>query len=63
MKDKAALVAKDLGDFLGLYKKETEMFTVYKEESGIIPRQVFEEFVTYANDSGKVTYFFYFFLH
>jgi hypothetical protein len=61
-KDKAALVAKDLGDFLGLYKKETEMFTVYREESGIIPRQVFEEFVSCANDSGKFLYF-SFFLH
>lgn len=50
-KDKAAFVAKDLGDFLSLYKKETEMFSVYREESGIIPRQVFEEFVTCANDS------------
>ena len=53
MKDKAALVAKDLGDFLGLYKKETIMFTIYREESGIIPLQVFEEFVTCANDSGE----------
>ena len=59
-KDKAAFVAKDLGDFLSLYKKETEMFTVYKEESGIIPRQVFEEFVTCANESGNFFIFLFF---
>ena len=39
-KDRAAVVAKELGDFLGHYKKETEMFTVFKEESGMIPRLV-----------------------
>ena len=61
-KDKAAFVAKDLGDFLSLYKKETEMFTVYREESGIIPRQVFEEFVTCANESGSFFIFLFFLL-
>ena len=53
-KDKAAFIAKDLGDFLSLYKKETEMYTVYREESGVIPKQIFEEFVSCAIDSGKV---------
>ena len=52
-KDKAAIVAKDLGDFLSHYKKETEMFTVFREESGMVPRHIFEEFVMCANDSGK----------
>ena len=37
-KDKAAVVAKDLGDFLTHYKKETEMFTIFREEAGMIPR-------------------------
>ena len=53
-KDKAAFIAKDLGDFLSLYKKETEMYTVYREESGVIPKQIFEEFLSCAIDSGKV---------
>merc|ERR1719490_257834 len=42
-KDKAAVVAKELGDFLGHYKRETELFTVFREESGMIPRHIFEE--------------------
>ena len=52
-KDKAAIVAKELGDFLGHYKRETELFTVFREESGMIPRHIFEEFVAFANDSGE----------
>merc|ERR1712226_958270 len=50
-KDKAAVVAKELGDFLGHYKRETELFTVFREESGMIPRHIFEEFVAFASDS------------
>ena len=50
-KDKAAVVAKELGDFLGHYKKETELFTVFREEAGMIPRHIFEEFVAFASDS------------
>ena len=34
----AGLVAKELGDFLQHYKRETELFTVFREESGMIPR-------------------------
>ena len=51
-KDKAAIVAKELGDFLGHYKKETELYTVFREESGMVPRHIFEEFVAFASDSG-----------
>jgi len=50
-KDKAAVVAKDLGDFLTHYKKETEMFTIFREEAGMIPRHIFEEFIAFASDS------------
>jgi hypothetical protein len=32
------IVAKELGDFLQHYKRETELFTVFREESGMIPR-------------------------
>lgn len=52
-KDKAAVVAKELGDFLGHYKRETELFTVFREESGMVPRHIFEEFIAFASDSGK----------
>ena len=55
-KDKAAVVAKELGDFLGHYKRETELFTVFREESGMIPRHIFEEFVAFASDSGNPTF-------
>merc|ERR1711902_90637 len=50
-KDKAAIVAKELGDFLGHYKRETELYTVFKEEAGMVPRHTFEEFIAFANDS------------
>ena len=54
-KDKAAVVAKELGDFLGHYKRETELFTVFREESGMVPRHIFEEFIAFASDSGRVS--------
>ena len=53
-KDKAAIVAKELGDFLGHYKRETELYTVFREESGMVPRHIFEEFIAFANDSGEI---------
>ena len=45
---------QELGDFLGHYKRETELFTVFREESGMIPRHIFEEFVAFASDSGEL---------
>ena len=54
-KDKAAVVAKELGDFLGHYRRETELFTVFREESGMVPRHIFEEFIAFASDSGMLT--------
>ena len=54
-KDKAAVVAKELGDFLGHYKRETELFTVFREESGMVPRHIFEEFIAFASDSGSTS--------
>lgn len=44
--------SQELGDFLGHYKRETELFTVFREESGMIPRHIFEEFIAFASDSG-----------
>ena len=51
----ASIVAKELGDFLGHYKRETELYTVFREESGMVPRHIFEEFIAFANDSGEKT--------
>ena len=48
------IVPQELGDFLGHYKRETELFTVFREESGMIPRHIFEEFVAFASDSGEL---------
>ena len=45
-------MAKELGDFLGHYKRETELYTVFREESGMVPRHIFEEFIAFASDSG-----------
>ena len=50
-KDRAAIVAKELNEFLGHYRRETECFTVFKEEQGMVPRHTFEEFIAFANDS------------
>ena len=50
-KDRAAIVAKELNEFLGHYRRETECFTVFKEEQGMVPRHTFEEFVAFANDT------------
>ena len=48
---KAAIVAKELNEFLSHYRRETECFTVFREEAGMVPRHIFEEFVAFANDS------------
>lgn len=44
-KDRAAIVAKDLNEFLAHYRRETECFTVFREEQGMVPRHIFEEFI------------------
>ncbi|TRY73203.1 hypothetical protein TCAL_16885 [Tigriopus californicus] len=50
-KDRAAIVAKELNEFLGHYRRETDLYTAFKEESGMIPRHTFEEFIAFANDT------------
>ena len=35
-KDRAAIVAKELNEFLSHYRRETELFTVFKEEAGMV---------------------------
>ena len=37
-KDRAAIVAKELNEFLSHYRRETELFTVFKEEAGMVSR-------------------------
>ena len=34
-----------------LYRRETEFFTVFREEQGMVPRHIFEEFIAFAHDS------------
>jgi hypothetical protein len=48
-------VAKELNEFLSHYRRETECFTVFREEAGMVPRHIFEEFVAFANDSDLVS--------
>ena len=36
---------------LYLYRRETEFFTVFREEQGMVPRHIFEEFIAFAHDS------------
>ena len=55
-KDRAAVVAKELGDFLGHYKKETEMFTVFREEAGMIPRSADIEQCWYITERVQSTF-------
>ena len=33
------------------YRRETEFFTVFREEQGMVPRHIFEEFIAFAHDS------------
>lgn len=49
-KDRAAVIAKELSEFLGHYRRETEAFTVFREEQGMVPRHTFEEFIAFAHD-------------
>ena len=37
-KDRAAIVAKELNEFLSHYRRETELFTVFKEEAGMVSK-------------------------
>ena len=50
-KDRAAVVAKELHEFLSHYKRETELYALFIDEPKMIARHQFEEFIANAIDS------------
>ncbi|XP_018327942.1 tubulin polyglutamylase TTLL5 isoform X2 [Agrilus planipennis] len=51
MKDKAAIVAKQLNDFLHLYNRETELYCTVLDSPNQLPTELFTEFLEYARES------------
>ncbi|CAG9765974.1 unnamed protein product [Ceutorhynchus assimilis] len=49
-KDRAAIVAKQLNDFLYLYNRETEMFVDSSEKPSQIPKDLYDEFLMKARE-------------
>lgn len=47
-KDRAAIVAKQLNDFLYMYNRETELFVDKTEKPSQIPTRLYEEFLENA---------------
>lgn len=47
-KDRAAIVAKQLNDFLYLYNRETDMFVDKSEKPSPIPSKLYKEFLENA---------------
>ncbi|XP_074037435.1 tubulin tyrosine ligase-like 5 isoform X3 [Leptinotarsa decemlineata] len=50
-KDRAAIVAKQLNDFLYLYNRETELFVDKSEKPSQIPSKLYNEFLENARES------------
>ncbi|CAG9861928.1 unnamed protein product [Phyllotreta striolata] len=50
-KDRAAVVAKQLNDFLYLYNRETDLYVDKTEKPGQIPVHMFNEFLEHARES------------
>ncbi|CAH1975002.1 unnamed protein product [Acanthoscelides obtectus] len=51
IKDKTAIVAKQLNDFLYLYNRETDLFVDKTEKPSQIPAKLYNEFVEHAIES------------
>lgn len=49
-KERGAIVAKLLSDYLHLYNKDTESFQENFDRKGVIPPKLFDDFVTNANE-------------
>lgn len=47
-KDRAAIVAKQLNDFLYLYNRETELFVDKSERPSQIPKDLYHQFLEHA---------------
>lgn len=50
-KDRSAMVAKLLGDYLEIYNRETESFIDTYDRYGMIPTKLFTEFLTQAQEA------------
>jgi tubulin polyglutamylase TTLL5 len=50
-KERGAMVAKLLGDYLHLYNKETEAFSDSYDRLGMIPIKLFEDFLQHAQET------------
>ncbi|KAL9694062.1 hypothetical protein quinque_013347 [Culex quinquefasciatus] len=50
-KDRGAMVAKQLGDYLHLYNKETEAFVDTFDMVGMVPIKLFDEFLMQAGET------------
>ncbi|CAH1107627.1 unnamed protein product [Psylliodes chrysocephalus] len=50
-KDRAAVIAKQLNDFLYLYNRETDLYVDKAEKPGQIPSHLFHEFLEHARES------------
>nr|CAI5827764.1 unnamed protein product [Callosobruchus analis] len=51
LKDKTAIVAKQLNDFLYLYNRETDLFVDKTERPSQIPTKLYNEFIDHARES------------
>ncbi|VEN51374.1 unnamed protein product [Callosobruchus maculatus] len=51
LKDKTAIVAKQLNDFLYLYNRETDLFVNKTERPSQIPTKLYNEFIDHARES------------
>lgn len=49
-KDRSAMLAKILGDYLHLYNKDTEAYVDTFDRMGMVPTKTFEEFVSHAHE-------------
>lgn len=50
-KDRGALVAKQLGDYLHIYNKDTEAYVDSFDRIGMVPIKIFDDFLSHANES------------
>ncbi|KAL1514075.1 hypothetical protein ABEB36_003396 [Hypothenemus hampei] len=49
-KDRAAIIAKQLNDFLYLYNRETDLFVDKSEKPSQIPKELYNEFLEHARE-------------
>lgn len=50
MRERGAIVAKLLSDYIHLYNKDTEAFTDNHDRKGIIPHKLFDDFLSHAQE-------------